>query len=115
MITEAGSGRQGDAGDNGPALEASLNFPWGIFVTAEALYLADRENHRIRMVPFAGKKEPTPDFNGDQKVDFQDFLLFATHFGTIQNQDGYDAKIDLDSNGEIGFSDFLIFVQAFGT
>jgi hypothetical protein len=114
LVTEAGSGTQGDAGDNGPALSASLNFPWGIFVTIDKLYIADRENHRIRLVTLESKTTVPSDFNADQKVDFQDFILFATHFGATQTQEKYDAQFDIDNNGEIGFSDFLIFAQAFG-
>jgi hypothetical protein len=51
----------------------------------------------------------TPDFNGDKRVDFVDFLLFANAFG------GADAKFDLDNSGSVGFGDFLIFAVAFGT
>ncbi len=56
----------------------------------------------------------TPDFNGDERVDFSDFLLFAGQFGVSQGDQEYDARYDLDGDGVIGFSDFLIFVNAFG-
>jgi hypothetical protein len=54
------------------------------------------------------------DFNGDRKVDFKDFLLFAVNFGRSQEDPGFDAKYDLDSDGKIGFQDFLRFASAFG-
>jgi hypothetical protein len=47
----AGSGTAGFDGDFGPATEAKLNHPSGIGFDGEGnLYIADRENHRIRMV-----------------------------------------------------------------
>ena len=58
---------------------------------------------------------PSPDFDGDRRVGFTDFLIFAEHFGTRQGDGEYDARIDLNSDGAIGFTDFLIFAEAFGT
>ena len=62
----------------------------------------------------SGPVAPTPDFDGDGRVGFSDFLTFAEHFGTRQGDGQYDARIDLDSDGAVGFSDFLIFAEAFG-
>ena len=56
----------------------------------------------------------TPDFNGDGRVDLDDFLLFVEHLGFSRGDEGYDAKYDLDEDGVIGFGDFLIFANAFG-
>ncbi len=53
------------------------------------------------------------DFDGNGVVDFPDFLLFVTAFGSRAGQDRYDAKYDLDGNGEIAFDDFLLFVDSF--
>lgn len=58
---------------------------------------------------------PTPDFNGDGRVDFGDFVALGMHFGASRGDARYDAKYDLDQDGMIGFGDFLIFGQAFGT
>ena len=55
-----------------------------------------------------------PDFSGDGRVDFTDFLLFVQQFGLSQSDEGYDARYDLDNDGTIGFGDFLIFANAFG-
>ena len=59
--------------------------------------------------------KPTPDFSGDDVVDFTDFLLFVAQFGFSEDDEEYDARFDLDGDGVIGFGDFLIFVNAFGT
>ena len=56
----------------------------------------------------------TPDFNGDGRIDLDDFLLFVEQLGLSRGDDGYDAKYDLDKDGVIGFGDFLIFASSFG-
>ena len=56
----------------------------------------------------------TPDFNGDGRVNFPDFLLFVAKFGLRQGDASYDARFDLDGDGTIGFGDFLRFARAFG-
>jgi DNA-binding beta-propeller fold protein YncE len=51
LVTLAGSGRRGYAGDGGSALEASLNFPEGLFVDTQGrLFIGDEFNNAIRMV-----------------------------------------------------------------
>jgi len=49
--TIAGTGNNGYTGDNGPAVEARLDKPRGVFVdSSENIYIADTENHVIRKV-----------------------------------------------------------------
>ena len=51
IITIAGTGTQGFAGDGGSALSANLNTPAGIVIDASGnLYIADTGNHRVRRV-----------------------------------------------------------------
>ena len=57
----------------------------------------------------------SPDFNGDGRVDFGDFLEFGNRFGARRGDQRYEAKYDLDRDGTIGFGDFLIFGQEFGS
>lgn len=69
--TFAGSGESGFAGDGGPALQAKLRVPAGLgFDKKGNLYIADRENHRVRKIDthgnittFAGNG--TAGFSGD--------------------------------------------------
>lgn len=61
-------------------------------------------------------KEISADFTQDGKVDFFDFLEFVEAFGKAPGDEGYDARMDLDSSGgAIDFKDFLKFVEAFGS
>ena len=60
-------------------------------------------------------QQPTADFNGDGQVNVGDFLSFAFKYGMRRGDAEYDARYDLDSDGEIGFSDFLIFTDQLDT
>jgi sugar lactone lactonase YvrE len=55
ITTVAGSGAQGFAGDDGPAVDAAFQFPVAVTVDADGdLFIADQNNHRIRKVDPAG-------------------------------------------------------------
>jgi len=54
------------------------------------------------------------DFDGSGRVDFPDFLIFASGFGKSTNDVGFDARLDFSGNGTIDFPDFLVFAQSFG-
>ena len=56
----------------------------------------------------------TADFTGDDKVDFLDFLKFATHFGTADGDAGYEAIYDLTGDDKVDFLDFLEFAKQYG-
>ena len=51
----------------------------------------------------------TGDFDGNGRVGFSDFFLFADAFGST------DPLFDLDNDGRIGFNDFFLFADQFGT
>ena len=55
LVTLAGTGRQGFDGDGGLAIEASLNFPEGLFVDPSGrLFIGDEWNNAVRMVDTDG-------------------------------------------------------------
>ena len=55
ISTVAGTGTSGFGGDGGAATEATLNYPRGVALDgAGNLYIADRNNHRIRKVDTSG-------------------------------------------------------------
>ncbi|HLA26593.1 MAG TPA: NHL repeat-containing protein, partial [Syntrophales bacterium] len=55
LVTVAGTGSAGSAGDDGPAIVAQLNSPSSVALDASGnLYIADTGNHKIRRVTAAG-------------------------------------------------------------
>ena len=51
ITTVAGNGTEGFRGDDGPAIDAELDFPAGLGLDgAGNLYIADTDNHRVRKV-----------------------------------------------------------------
>ncbi len=47
-------------------------------------------------------------------VDFDDFFIFADHFGSSEGDAGYDSLFDIVPNGSIDFEDFFRFADDFG-
>lgn len=54
ISTVAGSGTAGSSGDGAAATSAQLNGPSGVYVFAGTIYIADKMNHKIRMVNTSG-------------------------------------------------------------
>ena len=52
--------------------------------------------------------EAKSDFDGNGVIEFADFLLFVSAFGSSESQ------FDIDGNGSVDFPDFLMFVSVFG-
>jgi hypothetical protein len=50
ITTIAGNGTPGYGGDGGPAIAAQINNPYGITIKANALYISENANHRVRCV-----------------------------------------------------------------
>ncbi len=55
------------------------------------------------------------DFDGSGRVDFADFLRFASGFGISAGESGFDPRFDLDGDGTVGFVDFLELAKQFGS
>lgn len=70
----------------------------------------------ILLLPFrrAATSGVSADFNGNGRVDFDDFFLFAEAFGRRRGEAGFDARFDLSADGAIDFDDFFIFAERFG-
>ncbi|PIQ95495.1 MAG: hypothetical protein COV67_14595 [Nitrospinae bacterium CG11_big_fil_rev_8_21_14_0_20_56_8] len=84
ITTVAGNGIAGYGGDGGPARQASLNFPAGLaFDSAGNLFVADRNNHRIRRIDRNGiittaAGNGIPDFEGDEGPAIEASLNFPS-------------------------------------
>jgi hypothetical protein len=50
----------------------------------------------------------------DSKVDFNDFVILAQHFGSSKGNDGFDLRADINGDNRVDFADFLILSQDFG-
>lgn len=50
-VRVAGTGKKGDAGDGGPALEGEFNYPHDVIVARTGdIYVADSKNYRVRKI-----------------------------------------------------------------
>ena len=56
----------------------------------------------------------TGDLNGDDEVNFADFLIFAAAFGKGVGDEGYNPKADLNNDKMVNFADFILFAMNFG-
>jgi uncharacterized protein (TIGR03437 family) len=97
--TFAGSGVSGYTGDNGPAANAQLNYPWAVAVdSAGSLYIADTYNQCIRkvsngvIVTVAGNG--TPGYSGDNGP-------------ATSAQLNYPSGVAVDSAGNIYIADYF--------
>ena len=85
--------------------QATIN----IFTDAEGDFRA-----QLIPIPRSGSIAPSPDFDGNGRVGFSDFVMFAGAYGTRSGQANFDSKFDLDGDGRVGFSDFVLFAGAYG-
>ncbi|MGI8783510.1 MAG: SBBP repeat-containing protein [Acidobacteriota bacterium] len=53
ITTRVGTGPPGSVGDGGPATVAALNFPYGIAVSGNRLYVVEEASNRVRKVDLA--------------------------------------------------------------
>lgn len=144
ITTVAGNGEQGFQGDEGAAINASLNRPQGITIdTFGNLYISDTFNHSIRKVDPAGTittiaGTQIPRLGGDGESATSASLRFprGLYFNTANdlliadvgnnrirkiesiglNVSTLDPiRADFDNSGKVDFPDFLAFVTAFGS
>ena len=53
-------------------------------------------------------------FGADNKVGFDDFFIFADHFGLKGGEANFEAAFDLNMDNQINFADFFTFADNFG-
>ena len=110
ITTVAGGGRlEGDSSEGAAATAVRLFRASAIaFDLAGNLYITEGSGQRVRKVVFVDLPERSPDFNGDGRVGFSDFLLLVAAFGTD------NPAIDLNWDGIVDGGDFGLFISAFG-
>jgi sugar lactone lactonase YvrE len=113
ITTIAGNGRAGYSGDNGLALHASFNFPAGLCLDPTGnLYVADRNNHRVRRVDKSGIVTTVagvgiPDMGGDDGPAVDAYLNYPSDLvcdgkGNLYISDRSNNRIrKVDSQGTI--------------
>ena len=88
-----------------------------VMSTHELTFLTNDPEHEVFGVSLTGSGLPAldlqfavsdSDFDGDGRIDFDDFFMFAGAFG------GTDPVFDLDKSGRVDFDDFFIFAADFG-
>jgi hypothetical protein len=63
----------------------------------------------------AGSVTPLPgDFDGNGRVDLEDFFSFAAVYGSQTGGPRYEVRFDMDRNGRIDLDDFFLFADGFG-
>ncbi len=93
IATVAGNGQQGFAGDGGPAVQAELNGPSGLFVDRQGnVYIADVANNRIRSISTRGIMN-TVAGNGIQRFSGDGGPALAASFDTP-----FDVAVDGTGN-----------------
>ena len=110
ITTVAGGGQlEASSSEGAPATAVRLSRATDIAFDANgSFYIAELSGNRIRRVTFVDLPERSPDFDGDGRVGFSDFLLLAAAFGT-------DVPIfDLNWNGVVDLGDLEILTSAFG-
>jgi sugar lactone lactonase YvrE len=113
ITTVAGNGTAGYSGDDGPALQASFNFPAGLCLDQTGnLYVADRNNHRVRRIDTSGIVTTVagvgvPDMGGDGGPAVDAFLNYPSDLvcdgkGNLYISDRSNNRIrKVDSQGMI--------------
>ena len=113
ITTIAGNGIAGFSGDKGSALKASFNFPAGLCLDPTGnLYVADRNNHRIRRVDKSGIVTTVagvgiPDMGGDDGLAVDAYLNYPSDLvcdgkGNLYISDRSNNRIrKVDSQGTI--------------
>lgn len=84
ITTIAGTGVAGFAGDGGPASAAQLDQPDGVAVDAAGVvFIADRQNHRIRRVGLDGTISTIGGVGGDGVMSGDGGLALEASFGNV--------------------------------
>jgi hypothetical protein len=53
-------------------------------------------------------------FGADSRVGYDDFFIFADHFGLSAGAEAYEPAFDLSPNNQIDYDDFFVFADNFG-
>ena len=115
VTTVAGTGAPGFSGDGGQADEARLNHPHGLAVDEDGqLYIADRHNHRVRVVDDAGDITTLagPDIPEEAAVDawladeVDEFVETEEDARNLDEEAIHPTDVAVDPDGSVYFADY---------
>lgn len=86
----------------------------GDTVSLQGIYISETMFQAYVVIRHESPLARNGDIDGDGDVDFSDFLLFTSAFGTMEGESEYNPAADLDGDGAVVFSDFWIFAINFG-
>jgi hypothetical protein len=100
--------------DTGASLTVTVRFtPTSGGLKSASLVIEHNAVGSPSIISLTGRgPERSRDFDGNGRVDFDDFFLFVSAFG--QPVTGATEKFDLDFNDKIDFDDFFLFAERFG-
>ena len=58
-------------------------------------------------------EEMKGDYNGDEVVNFDDFVEFAACYNSVLGDSNYNAIFDFDEDGDVDFDDFVEFAGVY--
>jgi len=105
--------------------ETSLKLSEALLVNVENLGATPQVDAQDMVIALSSAPAVYHDVNGkeirgliladvDAKVDFNDFVLLAQHFGTSVEQETFDMRADINGDNLVNFADFILFTQDFG-
>jgi hypothetical protein len=99
--------------DTGASLTVAVRFsPTSGGLKSASLVIEHNAPGSPSVISLTGRgPERSRDFDGNGRVDLDDFFLFAAAFG--QPVTGNTERYDLDFNGKIDFDDFFLFTERF--
>ena len=102
ITTFAGTGSSGYSGDGGPAVSAKLRKPSGVFADeAGNIYIADTDNHRVRMVDAATEIITRVAGSGGNEYDEEDDEDVSPFSANLNKPSG----VYVDASGNIYIAD----------
>lgn len=110
----------GFALENGESVDVIISFtPADTVAYAASIQVASNDAQNPSVTVLLSGKGATVvtllgDFDGNGKVDFDDFFLFADHFGTTPASPIWNPIYSLDGDDDVDFDDFFIFADHFG-
>lgn len=100
---------------NQGAYSFSFTFPQGVMDGAYSVFASSTYLGQTALQNASFSNSLPGDFNGDRKVDFNDFAIFVTSY-TLYNHSSsnYNHMCDMNKDGKVDWNDFFTFTLDYG-